>query len=585
MISLIKKIRFVLDKKQKKQFAILGVLILIGGFLETLGISALMSVITVVISPDRLMAIIEGSHFLLGIYNFIGIKDFVQLVVILLSAIIIVFIIKNLFSLYLVYYQSTFINHSKTKMTSRVLREYLNRPYEVYLTTDIPTTFRLTESDIPKSFSMILALLQLASEVVVVILLFIILLISNWQFTLFLALLFGGLTLFVLYVIRPVTNNVGRINMQNESIIYRWRMQSIYGLKDIKVLNREGFFVNNYFEAGMIGANTFRKYNVLNSTPRLLGETIFIIGVIIFIMYFMISGAKGEELALTLGVFGIAAIRILPSFTRINTYFQEVSFYEPAFESLCDTLEEGMKTDAHLATRQEKSLSDALVLNNEIALNNITYAYPGTTKKIFLDASMRVRKGESVGIIGTSGAGKSTIVDILLGLLQTQSGTITCDGRDIFDNYESWLRQIGYIPQSIYLVDDSIRNNIAFGINEKLINDERIWEALREAQLDEFVRELPEGIETHIGDRGVRISGGQRQRVGIARALYHNPEILVFDEATSALDNETEQAVMDAINNFHGRKTMIIIAHRLNTIAKCDVIYKVLNGKLEETQI
>ena len=198
---------------------------------------------------------------------------------------------------------------------------------------------------------------------------------------------------------------------------------------------------------------------------------------------------------------------------------------------------------------------------------------------------MVVPYGRSVGIMGSSGAGKSTIVDILLGLLKVRSGKITCDGVNVFDNYPAWLAQIGYIPQSIYLVDEPVRNNIAFGIADDEIDDERIWEVLEEAQLKEFIKTLPEGLDTAIGDRGIRLSGGQRQRLGIARALYHDPEILVFDEATSALDNETEQAVMEAINSFHGRKTMIIIAHRLNTIEKCDIIYKVDGGKITRTSL
>ena len=224
-------------------------------------------------------------------------------------------------------------------------------------------------------------------------------------------------------------------------------------------------------------------------------------------------------------------------------------------------------------------------MEHQIELNHISFHYPDSDKDIFTDAHMVVPKGKSVGIIGTSGAGKSTVVDILLGLLHAQEGEITCDGVDIFRNYESWLAQVGYIPQSIYLVDESIRDNIAFGIDKDKINEKRIWEVLAEAQLKEFVEELPEGLDTTIGDRGVRLSGGQRQRIGIARALYHDPEILVFDEATSALDNDTEAAVMDAVNSFHGKKTMIIIAHRLNTIEKCDIVYKVEDRKLVETRL
>ena len=244
-----------------------------------------------------------------------------------------------------------------------------------------------------------------------------------------------------------------------------------------------------------------------------------------------------------------------------------------------------MKTDAMLAERRANSQVEKLKLEDKIELNHISFHYPDSEKAIFKDAHMIVPKGKSVGIIGASGAGKSTIVDVLLGLLHAQEGEITCDGVNIFKNYESWLAQVGYIPQSIYLIDESIRDNIAFGIDEDKIDDKRIWEVLEEAQLREFIEELPEGLDTTIGDRGVRLSGGQRQRIGIARALYNDPEILVFDEATSALDNDTEAAVMEAVNSFHGKKTMIIIAHRLNTIEKCDIIYKVEDAKLVETTL
>ena len=244
-----------------------------------------------------------------------------------------------------------------------------------------------------------------------------------------------------------------------------------------------------------------------------------------------------------------------------------------------------MKTDRQMRAVREKIAGPALKLKDKIELNHITFRYPDGDRNIFTDAHMVVPKGKSVGIKGPSGAGKSTIVDILLGLLHVQEGEILCDGANIFSNYESWLAQIGYIPQSIYLIDESIRDNIAFGIDADRIDDDRLWEVMEEAQLADFVRSLPEGLDTKIGDRGVRLSGGQRQRIGIARALYHDPEILVFDEATSALDNETEAAVMEAINSFHGKKTMIIIAHRLNTIEHCDYIYEVDGEKITRTTL
>ena len=263
----------------------------------------------------------------------------------------------------------------------------------------------------------------------------------------------------------------------------------------------------------------------------------------------------------------------------------DISYFKPCLDYVYENMNINEISKRNNQTLRPVDESKTMQLKDKIVLKDIVYAYPNTDTLIFDHANMVVPCGKSVGIMGASGAGKSTIVDILLGLLKAHKGSITCDGVDVFDNYPAWLSQIGYIPQSIYLVDEPIRNNIAFGIADDEIDDHRIWEVLEEAQLKDFIQTLPEGLDTAIGDRGVRLSGGQRQRLGIARALYHNPEILVFDEATSALDNETETAVMEAINSFHGKKTMVIIAHRLNTIEKCDMIYKVEGGKILETRL
>ncbi len=318
-------------------------------------------------------------------------------------------------------------------------------------------------------------------------------------------------------------------------------------------------------------------------------ETVFIAAMLSFIFLFIVQGGDITLLFSQLTAFAAAAVRVMPATNRINTYLSEIAYAQPCLDYLYENLTENMKQDVNGSvtglTGEQEQEKEPLTLEDKIVLDHISFTYPNTDKPIFTDAHMEVRKGQSVGIMGPSGAGKSTIVDILLGLLHVQAGAITCDGKNIFENYPSWLSKIGYIPQSIYLIDESIRDNIAFGIDADKIDDHRIWEVLEEAQLKSFVEELPEGLETTIGDRGVRISGGQRQRLGIARALYHNPEILVFDEATSALDGDTEAAVMEAVNSFHGKKTMVIIAHRLNTIEKCDIIYKVENEKITQTAL
>lgn len=584
-ITLLGKVRAIFDRKQKWQLVGLGIMIFIGGLLETLGVSAMIPVVQALLAPDELMGYIDRIPVVKNLCDALSITTVKQVTMALLYGMMAIYVIKNLYILLLTYMQNTFITKNRNRMISRVMAEFLNRPYEKYLGADIPTVFRITDSDIPQTFSLILAMLQLASEVVVSCLIFMVLLLNDPGMTLFIIAVFGLLTLFIVKVFKPRLNRIGARNQAIQSRIAKWRIQATYGLKDVKVLNREEFYVRNYYETGKVGAEVARNYAVLNNMPRLLIETVFIISVLGFLVVYINGGGDITAMVTTISAFAIAAVRVLPSVNRINTYITEIAYTQPSLDFVYDNLQEGMKTDAMLAERRAYSQVEKLKLDHQIELDHISFHYPDSDKNIFEDAHMIVPKGKSVGIIGTSGAGKSTIVDILLGLLHAQTGMITCDGVDIFKNYESWLAQIGYIPQSIYLIDESIRDNIAFGIDADKIDEKRIWEVLEEAQLKEFVEELPEGLDTTIGDRGVRLSGGQRQRIGIARALYNDPEILVFDEATSALDNDTEAAVMEAVNSFHGRKTMIIIAHRLNTIEKCDMIYKVENMKLVETTL
>ncbi|RHV51670.1 ABC transporter ATP-binding protein [Lachnospiraceae bacterium OM04-12BH] len=584
-ITLLGKVRAIFDRKQKWQLVGLGIMIFIGGLLETLGVSAMIPVVQALLAPDELMGYIDRIPVVKNLCDALSITTVKQVTMALLYGMMAIYVIKNLYILLLTYMQNTFITKNRNRMISRVMAEFLNRPYEKYLGADIPTVFRITDSDIPQTFSLILAMLQLASEAVVTCLIFMVLLLNDPGMTLFIISVFGLLTLFIVKVFKPRLNRIGARNQAIQSRIAKWRIQATYGLKDVKVLNREEFYVRNYYETGKVGAEVARNYAVLNNMPRLLIETVFIVSVLGFLVVYINGGGDITAMVTTISAFAIAAVRVLPSVNRINTYITEIAYTQPSLDFVYDNLQEGMKTDAMLAERKAYSQVEKLKLDHQIELDHISFHYPDSDKNIFEDAHMIVPKGKSVGIIGTSGAGKSTIVDILLGLLHAQTGMITCDGVDIFKNYESWLAQIGYIPQSIYLIDESIRDNIAFGIDADKIDEKRIWEVLEEAQLKEFVEELPEGLDTTIGDRGVRLSGGQRQRIGIARALYNDPEILVFDEATSALDNDTEAAVMEAVNSFHGRKTMIIIAHRLNTIEKCDMIYKVENMKLVETTL
>ena len=288
-------------------------------------------------------------------------------------------------------------------------------------------------------------------------------------------------------------------------------------------------------------------------------------------------GVNVKEFAATLSVFALAAMRMLPSFNRITEYVGNVFYGKASVDALYEDLKQ--IEELNFGTITDKSDVERLELQNAIEIKNVSFKYPEGVKSVFENANLTIEKNKAVAFVGKSGAGKTTLADIMLGLLKPYEGTVTVDGKDVFENDDEWHKAVGYIPQNIYLIDDTIRTNVSFGHDKG--NDDKVWEALREARLEDYVRSLPEGLDTVVGDRGVKLSGGQRQRVGIARALYTKPSVLFLDEATSALDTETENAVMESINYLQGKTTLIIIAHRLSTIRNCDYIYEVGNGRIE----
>lgn len=581
MINSIKKLYCILSKKQKISICFLGVMVLIGGILETLGVSIILPLVSAIMDTETL----SHNKWVIMICDILHLDNMTQFIEFMLIAIIIVFVIKNAYLLLLSYVQARFVNRNQAMTVSYLLEEYLNRPYEFYLNADIPTVFRTIDGDVPKVFSILMELILLATEAVVSVCLCVFLLIQDPMMTCVIAGIMFGMTIIIMKVLKPRLHKMGRKAQDIQSRMGKWRLQSIYGIKDVKVLHKEEYYVQSFDRYASLNADLTSKYAVLNNAPRLLIETLCMAGVLGYMGASIASGNDITSLISSITAFAVAAIRLLPSVNRINTHITNIAFFEPSLNYVYKNVDfhdykvYGKYQGTKLTDGKEITVKDA------IKMNKICYAYPNTDKLILDHADIEIPIGKSVGIMGPSGSGKTTAIDILLGLLKIQGGNITCNNEDIFDNYASWLSHIGYIPQSIFLTDDSIRENIAFGVAREDIDENRIWEVLEEAQLKSFVEQLPEGIDTSIGDRGVRISGGQRQRLGIARALYHNPEILVFDEATSALDNDTESAIMEAIDSFHGRKTLVIIAHRLRTIENCDIIYKVENGKAVITSL
>ena len=580
MRNIFKKVMRLLDARQKRQMLGMIFLMLIGGLLESLGIALIVPIMKTISNPGK----IEESKKLSYICKLLNISssDVIKLAGALMVALILVFIIKNIFLYFMNVVQLRFVYTNQFATSRRMMINFMQRPYEYYLNADTSVIQRSITSDVNNMYGLILSSLQLISEIIVFICIVVYLLSQEAKMTISIAAILLIVLLLIKYKIKPIMVKAGQENQDYYSGLYKWIDESVTGIKEIKIANKENYFINGYADCGAGYVKAVQKYNLYNSTPRLLIESVAITGVIGYVLVAMATGTPLEDLVAPITVLAAAAARLIPSANRINNYLTSIAYFEPFLMNVSDNLQEEIH-DGSISYNSEdyrkKIEVKKLPVNKSILLKDITYKYPNSDKYVLEHADMEVPVGKSVGIVGTSGAGKTTIVDVMLGLLQTESGHIYADGVDVMTDYPGWLKNIGYIPQTIFMLDSTIRKNVAFGYADEDIDDEKVWQALKEASLDEYARSLPEGLDTGIGERGIRLSGGQRQRIGIARALFEDPEVLVLDEATSALDNDTEAAIMDSINKLHGRKTLVIIAHRLQTIEKCDMVYSIKDGK------
>ena len=576
MIQIYKKMMVLLDKKQKRAMVGIIFMMLIGAILEALGVSVVVPIVQVVMDESAL----EKPGLVKSIYDFFGMKSQMQFTLVILGAMAAIFAIKNVY----LYVQQKVLCHfvytNQFRTSQRMMRNYLHKNYEFFLNADTAVVQRTITSDVNNMYALILNLLQLVSEVIVFVILAVVLIISDWQMTLVVSGMLGVTLILINKAIKPVMRKAGKDNQDYYSGLFKLISQTVMGIKEVKVVAREQYFVDEYVKCGKGYVDAVQKYTLLTSLPRLLIETVCISGTVVYMMVLIAMGTPLSELITTLTVFAAAVVRLMPCATRINTYLNNISYFEPFLMGVSDNLKDEIN-HPDLKIEFAKEDREKMPVKKAITLKDITYAYPNSEKLIFDHADMEIPIGKAVGIVGTTGAGKSTVVDILLGLLKMQGGAVCADDVDINTDYHGWLKNVGYIPQMIFMLDDTIRRNVAFGVSDENINEERVWEVLKEAQLDEFIRTLPEGLDTTIGERGIRLSGGQRQRIGIARSLYNNPDVLIMDEATSALDNDTEAAIIESVNRLHGKKTLVIIAHRLQTIENCDMIYRVEDGKIK----
>lgn len=570
-MKLIKRVIAILTERQRKLLVFMLLMMLVGAGLETAGTSLLIPFITIAMEPDSVFQN-EYLKYFYDLMHLTSVNGFLVMLSIVLSA---VFVLKNIYLYFMYYVQYRFIYNGQFNTSRSLFKDYVRRPYEFYLDASTPVVMRHIMSDVNGSYNLLLTFLQLFTELFIFAALLVLALVYSPAMTLVMCAVLGIILLANKMILGPILRRFGHEVQTNSALTTKWIMQAVNGMKETKVLNKERYFVEQY-EKSADKLNTIQKrQNSMQNIPRLMIETVCMCGILLVMAVFLSIGNNLNEMITQLGVLAVVAIKLMPSANKLSTYINNIAYYEPSLTAVEDIIIRSHQKDVDTDILFLKKEIEPMDFSKEVNLENITYRYPNTEVNILENASVSIPIGKSIGFIGPSGAGKSTTVDILLGLLEPQKGKVTVDGIDIRTNLPGWYARIGYVPQMIFMLDDTIRNNVAYGVDEKDIDEEQVWYALREAQMDEFVRGLPDGLDTSIGERGVRISGGQRQRLGIARALYTEPEIMIFDEATSALDNDTESAIMEAIERLHGKKTLVIIAHRLTTIEKCDAVYRV----------
>lgn len=581
IIRIFSKFSKILSKHQKFRIFELFILMIIAGFMEMLSVSLMIPFITTIINPDKVMSN-ELVQKILKVSSIQAYSIFLVFLSLLMAAI---YLVKNLFLMFQLTVQEKFVRNNQLEMQKNLMKSFMSRPYEFFLTAQSGEIIRIVSTDTSTAFFSLTQLLQVFSELIVTA----VLLITIFAIAPVLTVALGAVLLSITLLIYAISKNrlkkIGNRQIKVGADMNQTLLQSIQGIKEIKLMRRESFFQDNYAQSGKLYVRGMYISMLLSLMPRFMLEASAMCSFFIIMAVMIYRGTDIATLLPIISAVAMAAVRLLPSMNRISYSMANLTFSEPAVDKLVENMKyldylEEAKAESGMRNGDDKALLGNKSFSKSIQGEDITYKYPTGHTPVLEHAGFEIKKGQSVGIVGASGAGKTTVVDIILGLLKPQDGYVKMDGTDIELDMNNWLSQLGYIPQSIFMLDGSIRDNVAFGLPKENIDDNRVWEALREASLEGFVRSLPDGLETEIGERGVRISGGQRQRIGIARALYGNPEILFFDEATSALDNETEAAIMESINHLHGSKTMIIIAHRLTTIENCDVVYRVADGKM-----
>lgn len=543
--------------------------------LEVVGIGMVPAFVAIVANPSR---VLEHER-LTGFFSSLNIHSSRDLLIYGGMALIVVFVVKNAYILVFRYFEARFIYNRRYTFSHRLMTAYMQAPYTFYLNRNSSELLRNTTGEVNIMINSVLnPSLKIIKEIIMGVSVVVFLFVVEPVVTLFVLVVMGGMAgLFLLFTQKRM-RHYGREAQRYRREMIKAARQGFGGIKDARVLNRENEFIDVFRRMARDSSRLQRNKTFISQIPRPVIETIAVGGIMLIAVVMVLQDRPISSIIPVLAMFGVAIIRLMPAIQQITQTLTDLRFHLPSVNPIYDDLQELKPFIREF--RADRKRKEKLTMEGSLTFNDVHYTYPKSEEQALRGVSFDIRKGQAVAFVGPSGAGKTTVVDVLLGLLEPQQGVVAVDGKNIFSSISAWQRNIGYIPQFIYLADDSLRRNIAFGLPDRLIDEEKMQRAVEQSQLKELTDRLPEGLNTVIGERGTRLSGGQRQRVGIARALYHDPQVLVMDEATSALDNVTEQQIIDAIEGLKGERTVVMIAHRLTTVMNCDVLFYMEEGRI-----
>jgi ATP-binding cassette subfamily C protein len=571
------------DRRDRLRALGLLALMSLGAAFEALGIAAVLPFVALLDDPQA----VQRYAILRWLYRLSGLASSRVFLIWCGVGLIAVYSLKALYLAGLSYLQYRFIVQAQVALSRRLLSAYLASPYAFHLQRNSAELQRVLNSDVLLVFNNVLVpTFRMLIELMVVGAVMLMLLIVAPVPALLAIVVLGGTSVGFYAAIRKMTAAFGRAQTTRFGEMIQWVNQALGSVKEAKVLGRERFFVDAYARSSAEYARAARFFGTANELPRLGIESFAVVGMLLVIVLLLLREQDLQRLIPTFGLFALAAVRLMPSLNRIVAGVTALRFFRASIDALYQDLADlearpaAAPADQPAAMAARPAVPGGARLARAIEFRRVSFRYPGRHALALDDVSLTIERGQSVAFVGPSGSGKSTLIDVMLGLLPATAGQVRVDGVDIHDDLGTWQSQIGYVPQSVYLLDDTIRRNIAFALADELVDDRRVWDALAAAQLADLVGGLPERLDTLVGEQGVRLSGGQRQRIGIARAIYHDPAVLVLDEATSAIDSETEGAILREIASADRGRTVILIAHRHTTIERCDTIFLMKSGRL-----